>query len=119
MAQRRTPPVTVRIADEATERVRRNHEERLTQLEGQLAPLVISGVKLANTINVVVPHRLGRRPRYVGVSCVRGALSTGIVRDVTDRSVPGIFNQPVDETQVVVLRADGFGATVTVDLLVL
>lgn len=117
MTRRGTPPITARLADETAERIRRNHEQRLLEAEARPRPVIIADQVLAPGANVAVAHKLGRRPQWVGVSCVRGALNVGIVRDVT-AGPPGLFNSPVDPTQVVMLRADGYNATVTVNVLV-
>lgn len=94
------------------ERVRRSHHEALIEL--QRAPLagaiILSGVELADEAETPVAHNLGRAPSFVTTSLVRGAVSTGRIDDIRTSSY--------DPRRFVVLKASGYGATVTVDLLV-
>ena len=117
----RSAPVVIGTGNDAADRVLASLAQGIQ--EQQLSPAaalkVIENVELADTLNVYVAHGLGRRPRFVGVSAVRGATGNGIVRDVTDGAVPGVFNTPVDRNRYVVLRADGHVTTIHVDILVL
>lgn len=112
MAQvrRLRPPITTRLADEAAERARRNHEERLVEL--QQLPCVgltpLGEISLVDGVATPIAHGLGRKPLMVFVSPVRGASSSGRVEEVR--------GAPHDRTRVVVLKATGFGATVTADV---
>ena len=71
---------------------------------------VLSDVVLADGVRSTVAHKLGRPPRWVGVSVVRGAVSTGRVEEI---------REGVDRSRGVVLLATGYGAPVTVDVVVL
>jgi hypothetical protein len=102
------------LADQDAERANRNHRERIDEL--QALPLVgarvVPGVELADGITTQVAHKLGRAPAWIGVSAVRGASTTGRIDD-TSRTGGN------DRAKFAVLTATGWGATITVDLLVL
>lgn len=69
---------------------------------------VVTGVELANGVTVTVTHNLGRAPRMRPfISALTGATASGRVNLIasTDKHVQ--------------LQANGYGATVTVDVLVL
>lgn len=108
-------------ADPAADRVAAATAQSIHEL--QLLPAagirVVSDVELADATNVYVAHKLGRRPGCVIVSAVRGALSAGVIRDVSDGKLTGVFAGPVDRDRYVVLRADGYGAPISVDLMVM
>jgi hypothetical protein len=101
------------LPDRTLELVRRNHAECIAEL--QQLPIVgsaiVAGIPLVDGVATNVPHKLGRAPIYVRESCVRGAVTTGRIEEVRSGSS--------DRDQVVVLKATGWGATVTVDVLVL
>lgn len=107
--------VDVRLAVDDAERARKSHADAIREL--QVAPAaglsVIRGVVLPNVTNVVVSHKLGRSPVFVGVSIPRRAAGFGAVIEVT-----GLAAQP-DRAQSIVLQAGGYSATVTVDVIVL
>lgn len=109
-----TPPLVIQLADVESERVRANHEQRIREItELPLARAkVIPGIVLADSVETPVLHGLGRRPLYVRESCVRGAVSTGRVEEVRS------FGSTHDPAQRLILKATGWGATVTVDVLV-
>jgi hypothetical protein len=102
--------LSIALADEKAERCNRNHRERIDEL--QSLPLVgarlVIGVELADGVPTQIAHKLGRRK--VGVlSCVpRGAVSAGSISEV-DGQAPEKY---------VTLQADGYGATIRVDLVV-
>ena len=73
------------------------------------AGMVIVTVDLADGVNTTVAHKLGRPPRAVVQGLVRGAASAGIIRDLTTAAR--------DRSKTLLLRADGYGATITVDIL--
>lgn len=110
-----TPAVVIQLADADAERVRKNHEVRITEL-AQL-PLarakVISNVSLESGIETPVVHGLGRRPLFVMPSAPRGASSSGRIEEIRTAA------STHDPAQRVVLKATGWGATITVDVLVL
>lgn len=112
-----TQPLTTKLADQAAETVRQNVDQRVREL--QLLPCVDARVftlTMPNNVVVFLPHRLGREPLFVGPSAIRGAVAAGLMQDFGHLDPVG---QPIDRTQVVPLRAFGYGGTVTVDWLVL
>ncbi len=110
--RRFVPPVARELADPDAEIVRRNHADGIAALQKAAAsiPVVIAEVTLADGVETPVAHRLGRKPLWVRESCPRGATATGRVVEVRTGSY--------DRAKVVVLQATGWGATITVDLLV-
>lgn len=98
------------LSDDTAERVRRNHAEAIREL--QLQPLVgavvSANVELQDGIETPVAHRLGRIPQWVRESCPRGAATAGYVEVIA--------NNTYDRTKYVVLKATGWGATITVDV---
>jgi hypothetical protein len=97
----------------AAEQARRVHEECILELQKQPATglRVLEDVALADATETPIAHKLGRKPLWVQASCVRGALNAGRIEEVRSGSY--------DRTRVVVLKATGFGATVTVEVVVL
>lgn len=106
-------PASVRLKDADAEKVNRDHTARITELQqlpcASLA--VIANRELADGVETPITHNLGRAPLWVRESCVRGAVTTGRIEEVR----PGKY----DRTKVVILKATGWGATVTIDLAVL
>jgi hypothetical protein len=102
------------LDDEKAERANRNHRERIDELQSLPATglRVLAGVELADGVATPIAHKLGRAPAWLGVSLVRGAVSTGRIDD-TSREGGN------DRAKFAVLTANGWGATITVDLLVL
>ena len=107
------PPVNVRLADPDADRVRRNHDERIAELAGLPAAglRVIRNVSLADGVDTPVSHGLGRVPSWVAPSAVRGAIANGRIEEVRTNGS--------DRTMITVLRAVGYGTTITVDVAVL
>lgn len=104
--------ITRRLADAGTEQTRQEHHAAIVELQ-QLPCVtlrVIRDVSLANGIPTQVAHGLGRPPLFVRESCPRGASTSGRVTEI--RTGTG------DRKAVVVLQADGWGATITVDVVV-
>lgn len=108
---RRTPPISARLDDTTAELVRRNHETRLTELQSLPATsmLILSAV-LPDGTDVLVQHGLGRKPLCVLVSPPRDAATPGAITETRSANY--------QRDKVVVLQANGFGATITVDLVV-
>lgn len=106
-------PITPRLTDVDAERVRREFDRVIRELQNlpSSSLLVISGVSLADTIATVIGHGLGRAPLWVGPSAPRGPSSTGRIEEIIDGTH--------DRSQVVVLKATGWGATITVDVALL
>jgi hypothetical protein len=103
----------IELEDERAERARRSHASAITELQtGPLAGAkVIAGISLPDGELRTVAHKLGRAPRWVGVSVVRGASTAGVITETRG----GQYNA----SQLLALTASGYGATITVDLLVL
>lgn len=106
-------PAPIRLVDSDAERVRQDHHQAIVELQQLPAAALrpISDVALPDAVAVTVPHGLGRAPLWVGVSAVRGPVTSGRIEEVR-----GGAN---DRSRAVVLKASGFGATITVDLAVL
>jgi hypothetical protein len=104
-------PLDVALPDVRSERVRRAHAEAIEELQGVplVAAALIKDVSLADATDTPIAHGQGR-PVLVFVSPVRGASTSGRVTETRSATY--------DRSKFVVLRATGFGATVTVDLLV-
>jgi hypothetical protein len=98
---------------EKAEKARRAHEDCILELQKQPATglRVLADIELDDATETPIAHKLGRKPLWVQASCVRGALNAGRIEEVRSSSY--------DRTQVVVLKATGFGATVLVDVVVL
>lgn len=112
------PPIAKRLEDPDAEQVRRSHAQAITELQGLPAAglKVIKGVSLPNGKDVFVSHGLGREPSIVLVSPPYPNIATvGAIHEV--RGVSGA--QAIDRSRAIVLKADGFGLTVTVDVAVL
>lgn len=103
-----TRPPALRLAGDA-ERVRQSHARAISELQGQLEIRVIRDLSLANNVRTPVSHGLGRAPAWVNASAVRGSVTVGCIVE---------FRDGVDRTTRVDVAASGFGATVTVDLMV-
>jgi hypothetical protein len=103
------PLLVVTLKDELLERVRSNFARAIAEI--QKLPIVqtrhLNGITLLNGVPTPIAHGLGRSVR-VFVSPVRGATSTGYVEEIRDGSH--------DSTKYVVLRANGYTTTVTVDI---
>lgn len=100
------------LPEAAAERVRQEHHRAIEELQALpcVTLRVIRDVELEDGKPKPVPHGLGRPALWVRESCPRGASTTGRVTEV--RTGSG------DRKHVVVLQADGWGATITVDVLV-
>ncbi len=100
----------ITLADTKAEEVRRSHHDAIGEL--QRAPLagakVVSGVRLENGKATTVAHGLGRAPKWVGISALRGAASAGFINETRSG----------DTSKSVTLTASGYGATITVDVMV-
>jgi hypothetical protein len=103
--------VTPRLEGDA-EVVRRLHDEALASLQSLPAAglVVLPDVVLRDGIPTPIAHRLGRVPKWVGVSVVRGAVLSGHVDET---------REGIDRSKFVHLTANGYGSTVTVDLVIL
>jgi hypothetical protein len=104
---------SIELEDEKAERVRRATNSAIEELQALpfAGARVIRDVTLADGVAKTIAHKLGRAPRWVGVSVLRGAVTPGVLNETR--------GHPHDAKQVVVLTASGYGATVTVDVVVL
>ncbi len=97
-----------------TDRARRELTDAVQEL--QRSPLagvrVISNVSLADATATPVPHGLGKVPTFVWVSPPRGPSTSGRIEEI--RSTSGTS----DRKKFVTLTANGYGATITVDVAV-
>jgi hypothetical protein len=105
--------VLPKLDDPQMEQVVRNVGEAIREL--QLLPVtavrVVAGVELEDGVETAVAHGLSRAPVWVRESCVRGASTSGRVEEMRGATI--------DRKRVVVLKASGYGATVTCDVLVM
>lgn len=111
-------PLLSIVIDERTkpadlEHIVRNLREVVREL--QLLPFASAkvakvAVVLADGVPTPIPHGLGRRA-FVWHSPPRGASTTGRIEEVRDSSH--------DSNKFVVLKATGWGASITVDVCVL
>ncbi len=72
------------------------------------ASTILPSVALPDATRVTVAHKLGRVPRFVTTSIPRGAVTGGVINEVRDSAT--------DRTKFLILQADDFGATITVDI---
>ena len=109
---RQQPPVATTLTDDAAERVRRNHDERIREL--QSAPLIhgrlFRGIELPNAQRVDVPHGLGR-PAVALVSWPYQTFGTSGRISMSHAENP-------DPRLYVSISAVGWSATITVDVVV-
>jgi hypothetical protein len=105
--------------DGVQERVRQNFDQRLAELQALPAAslVVLSDISLLDNAETVVPHNLGRVPRGAFVSIVKRASTTGLLRNFEAKSpLTGLV---VDPAKALLLRTDGFGSTILVDIMLL
>ncbi len=97
--------------DGDAERARRDHVERIDELQGLpfCGARVIPNVTLADGVATSVAHGLGRNPVWICESVIRGAVSAGYITET----------RTGDRSRVVTLTANDYGATITVDLVAL
>ncbi len=116
MGRRFIPPISARLVEQESDRVRRNHDERIAEL--QKVPIVggtlIKGIKLPNATSVPVHHGLGHVASvFLGAPYPEdpSAVTTGgIIRQLTRSST-----DKWDPRHYAVLRASGWGTTMYVD----
>lgn len=109
-----TPPLKTRLRDPEAEEVRRNHEQRLSELlELPCVRLKSLGeFELEDGVPKTIAHGLDRKPEQIIISPPRGSsLTAGLVQEIREAA----FNR----AKVIVLKASDFGATVRVDVSVL
>lgn len=110
---RHVPPITLKLADDNAERIRRAHHDAIRTLQESPASsmVVIKDVTLTDGTATPISHGLGRVPIWVCPSPPRGATSTGRIEEIRDGSAR--------REQQVILKATGWGATITIDLAVM
>jgi hypothetical protein len=99
----------IKLDDEKSERLRRNTQEALAELQRTRAAraAIVRDVSLADGVATLVAHGLGVAA-FATHSPPRGAASSGRIEEVRDGTQ--------DRTKYVVLKATGWGATITVDV---
>jgi hypothetical protein len=110
-----TPAISIKLDDDAAERVRRNTDQQIRELQ-QLpmsSAVVLRGVVVPNNGTVPVNHPLGRAPVFVGISLMR------VPSFVTAGQVGESTVNVGDRSQTILVSAAGFGQAITVDVLVL
>lgn len=102
-----------RLPEPTAERVRQEHAAAILELQRLLAVglRVVRNVELEDGIETPIAHGLGRAPTWCAPSAPRGPSTSGRIEEVRSGDY--------DRAKVVVLKASGYGATVTVDLAVL
>ena len=105
-------PISPRLPEPKTDRAVRDHARAIGDLAGKPANgmLVIGGVTLEDGVETPIVHKLGKAPSWVRESCVRGAVTTGRVEEVRTSTT-------YSRSDYIVLKATGWGATITVDVL--
>ena len=113
-----TAPLSVALADPNAEAVRKNVDQRIREVQDlpSSSVRVIGGVSLANAVETPIPHGLGRAPSFVTVSVPSGGTTPGLISEFRDTFSSG---SPIDRSKIVVLRADGYGGAITVDVVVM
>ena len=101
-------PLPLKLDDETAERVRDSHHKAIEEMQSLpgVRTRIVPGVSLVDGVATPVSHKLGRIPLFVTASIPRGAVSAGYIVE-TSR-----------DAQSVTLTANGYGATIVVDLAV-
>ena len=101
--------VTPKLTDERAERARREHDEAIREL--QASPLfparIVRDVSMPDATNVIMQHGFGR-PVVAIVGAPRGASTSGRIEEIRATGY--------DRSKVIVLKATGWGATITADV---
>jgi hypothetical protein len=107
------PSLPARLDDPTTERAVRELRERVDALADLRAASlrVIAGVELEDGVETPIAHGLGRPPVMAWWSFPRDPATVGMVEEVR--------SDDEDRSQVIVLKASGYGATITLDVAVL
>jgi hypothetical protein len=100
-----------KLDDARLEENRREHSDAIEELQrvvGRTAS-VLANITLEDGIDTPIAHRLGRVPSLVVPSAPRGeALTPGVITDVR--------GPKIDRRAVIMLRADGFGGPIVIDV---
>ena len=105
-------PLPLVLDDEKAERVRRSHHAALEELQALalVGAVVIPDVVLVNGVATAIAHKRGRAAAFVLASVPRGAVTAGYIVETRPAGT--------DLSKYLTLTASGYGATVTVDLVV-
>ena len=93
--------------DQAIEEIRLAHARAISLLQKDLnerSVVLLVNVELADATDVQIAHKLGRVPKFITPSCVRGASTGGAVVEISR------------DAKFIVVRAIGFGATVRAEI---
>lgn len=93
--------------DQKVEEIRIAHARAIGALQKDLnerASVVLTNVELPDATDVTLGHKLGRLPKFIAASCVRGASTGGAVIEISR------------DPKIIVVRAIGFGATVRAEI---
>lgn len=106
-------PLSLSLEDQTADRVARNHADAISELQALpcVGLKVIGPVQLKDGVETPIAHGLGRKPLMTWHSPPRGAAATGRIEEVRSGSY--------DREKLVVYKATGWGATITVDVAVL
>lgn len=106
-------PLPIKLDDEKSERVRRSHAECIAELQKLPSSSIetLEGISLVDGVATPIAHRLGRKPRMIWTSPPQNATSTGRIEEIRSGSF--------DRTQVIVLKATDWGATILIDAAVM
>ena len=104
---------SARLDDPSAERTRISHHDAIVELQELpfSAARIISDRELASGVETQIAHGLGRLPAAVFPSAIRGSSTAGVIEEIRSSGA--------DRRRFVVLKASGFGSTITVDLVVL
>ncbi len=106
--------ISTTLGDQQAERARLEHARAIEELQRQplAGAVVVEAVSLADGIATPVPHGLGRLPRFVLPSAPRGPSTSGRIEEVRSTT------STLDRRKFVVLTANGWGATIVVDVVI-
>jgi hypothetical protein len=104
-----TPPHTPELEDQDAERVRIEHERKIVELQRMPAASArtIRDIALVDGVATPIAHGLGV-PAFATHTPPRGPTAAGWIEEVRDGSH--------DRKKYVVLQANSYGATVTIDV---
>lgn len=96
-------PKRIITGHQETDRALREHETAIGELVDAMPGSSVVEVNLANATATTVRHGLGRAFRFFSTSVPAGAAAAGY-----------IVRTPGDDTNHIVLTANGYGATITI-----
>lgn len=121
---RLVPPTTPKLTDVQAERVRREHETKISELQQQpgVSLKIIANISLPNGTPTLVAHGLGRAPLWAGPSCIRADAPLSSTQGIIEfhPSAQTSAYASYDITKYVNIEARGFSSDpVTIDLAVM